>query len=108
MSLSRIALSTRLLGSAGDLRVILHVCVDPDLANLVSTSDIAATAQAWNELEAPFYTWQSSGLLNMRMEAGMIMGVLQEHLRGGSPDLFPEDCTAPLSEQAGVIQHLIR
>ena len=100
--------STRLLGSAGDLRVILHVCVEPDLANLVSTSDIAATAHAWNELEAPFYTWQSSGLLNIRMEAGMIMTISQEHLRGGSTDLFPEDCTAPLAEQAGVIQHIIR
>ncbi len=96
---------TTLLGSSGDLRVKLHVCVDPDLASLVSISDIAATADSWNELEAPFYNWQSSGLLNMRMEAGMIIDSqnLDDH---GVADPFPADCTAVLSREAGIIHHL--
>ena len=104
---------TTLLGSAGDLTVKLHVCADPDLASLVSTSDIAATADAWNEQEAPFYSWQSSGQLNMRMEAGMILEsrVLDDRAavdrgdRGVNP--FPGDCLSALSEQSGVIHHLL-
>ena len=56
----------------GDLVVHIHLCVEQGNEHLAKREIIDAYVSALNEIHAPFYTWQSSGLLNVSFTAGQI------------------------------------
>ncbi len=56
----------------GDLVVHVHLCVEQGNEHLAKRELIDAYVHALNEIEAPFYAWQSSGLLNVSFTAGTI------------------------------------
>ncbi len=94
------------------LRVKLHICVDPALAHLVNADDLDAIADLWNEHAAPFYTWQSSGLLDMHMESGRIIELLRQgrgnaYTNWNSDEVVPPDCLKEAVEQRDIIHHFL-
>ena len=109
----------RFLATQGNLTVKLHFCMPSESARLVSPADVARVAEAWNEKEAPFYTWQSSGLLNLQMEAGDIIEsrILEDRNPNSWGDIAPIDCINAVLGQTvgysfgesfqGVIHHFI-
>ena len=56
----------------GDLVVHVHLCVEEGNEHLAKRELIDAYVRALNEIHAPFYAWQSSGLLNVSFTAGKI------------------------------------
>ena len=110
----------RFLATQGDITVKLHFCMPAESAHLVSPGDVAAVAESWNEREAPFYTWQSSGLLNLQMEAGEIIEsrILEDRDPNTWHGIAPIDCIDAVPELSkllyeygvpfqGVIHHFI-
>ena len=108
----------RFLATQGDITVKLHFCMPPESARLVSPDDVATVAKSWNEREAPFYTWQSSGLLNLQMEAGNIIEsrILEDRDPNAWGEIVPPDCIDAVAELPklpygesfqGVIHHFI-
>ena len=98
--------------SRGNILVKTHVCVAPDLAQLIEPSYISRTVELWNNLEAPFYSWQSSELLTMHMEAGKVIEsrILQEKSYeqwSGWNEVAPIDCTETIEEQENTIHHFL-
>lgn len=57
----------------GLLRVKFHVCTTAELSPFIPESFIDEHVAALNERVAPFYGWQSSGLLSVRFEAGRVL-----------------------------------
>ena len=57
----------------GDLAVNVHVCVEQGLERHFAQSDLVNYAQHYNRAIAPFYSWQSSGLLKVRFQPGEII-----------------------------------
>ena len=85
----------------GRVTVKLHVCAEPELAKRVTVEGIRSYAEFWNSNEAPFYTWQSSGLFALRMEPGLVIAsseMSSEHPFTGS--FAPDDCREAASEEA--------
>ncbi|WP_419552651.1 hypothetical protein [Candidatus Poriferisodalis sp.] len=76
----------------GDLRVKIHVCTEPDLAQYFDLNSIVAVVSEANKQVAPFYAWQSSGLLNVEFETGDV--VISELLSHGHDrnTYAPHDC----------------
>lgn len=104
--------SRRFLATRGEIVVKTHVCAAPDLAQLIEPSYISRTVELWNNLEAPFYFWQSSGLLTMRMESGQIIEsrILQEKSSSewdSRKEVAPSDCTGRVQELENTIHHFL-
>ena len=84
----------------GHVTVKLHVCAEPELAERVTVEGIRSYAEFWNSNEAPFYTWQSSGMFTMRMEPGLVIAsseMSSEHPFTGS--FAPDDCLEAASRE---------
>ncbi len=97
----------------GNLRVKLHVCAERGFEHLFSPSDLTAYADAANEQIAPFYSWQSSGLLSVQFEPGQIVAseILADmkHYTNWKSVMAPEDCFTVESNigQPGVVHHYL-
>ena len=102
----------RFWATRGDILVKTHICTTTDLARLIESSYVNRTVDLWNELEKPFYSWQSSGLLTMHMEAGQIIEsrILQEKNYdkwNREEEVAPSDCTDRVQEQKHTIHHFL-
>lgn len=80
----------------GNLTVNVHVCVENGLEHHFTRSDLVEYAEHYNRAIAPFYSWQSSGLLNVRFEPGQIIvstiAAEAQNEDDGENDVAPNDC----------------
>ena len=97
----------------GEQRVKIHVCAERGFEHLFSPSYLTAYADAANEQIAPFYAWQSSGLLNVRFEPGQIVTtdilVDTKHYWDWASPIAPRDCFTGTSNsgQLGDVHHYL-
>lgn len=99
----------------GDLRVRVHVCTEPDYVEDFTAEDIQEFVDHLNEVEAPFYSWQSSGLLSVRFEAGPVIasddverGIDFRQPGGGpSPPWVPHDCRIEPASDSPLVHHYL-
>ena len=98
--------------SRGLLRVKLHICAERGFEHLFTRDDIAAYADAANRQVAPFYAWQSSGLLTVQFETGEIVASavltsVKDYDDWG--ELVPRDCLAAESNSpaSGVVHYYV-
>lgn len=94
----------------GDLRVKLHVCTEPELVEQVSAEHVRSFVEHWNTNEAWFYEWQSSGLLTMRMEPGLIVTAREVSSQRPFKILLgdlPTGCAAAVSVEDSVLHHFV-
>ena len=85
----------------GDLVVHVHLCVEQGNEHLAKREVIDAHVRALNEIEAPFYTWQSSGLLNVSFTAGTIT-IANDVASTWRQGYLPSSCTRSLSSEAHI------
>ena len=81
----------------GELTVNVHLCIGKGLEHHFARSNLEAMTQSYNSYIAPFYSWQSSGLLRVTFKPGDI--VVSEELKPGTRlgrhGIFaPRDCLA--------------
>ena len=82
----------------GELTVNVHICVGKGLEHLFTPRDLAAIANSYDRNIAPFYSWQSSGLLRVTFEPGdiIVSKGLTPGTKVGAGGIFaPADCLAP-------------
>ena len=97
----------------GNLRVKLHVCAESGFEHHFSASDLTAYADVTNDQIAPFYAWQSSGLLRVQFEPGQIVttDILADtkDYRNWGGILAPPDCFTVESNigQPGLAHHYL-
>ena len=90
----------------GDLLVHVHLCVEQGNEHLAKRELIDAHVRALNEFEAPFYTWQSSGLLNVSFTAGTIT-IANDVASTWGRGYLPASCTRSLSAEAHIAHAVI-
>ena len=96
----------------GLLRVKLHICAERGFEDLFTRDDIAAYVDAANRRVAPFYAWQSSGLLTVQFETGEIVASeVLTSVKGYEDwgDLVPRDCLVAESNSpaSGVVHYYV-
>ncbi|WP_419915031.1 cell wall-binding repeat-containing protein [Candidatus Poriferisodalis sp.] len=95
----------------GELSVNVHVCAEQGYEHHFAQSDLEDYAAHYNRVIAPFYAWQSSGLLNVSFQPGQI--IVSEVLarpEGFSDDwgpggLAPRDCFDSLPPMTPHVGH---
>ena len=85
----------------GDLLVHVHLCVEQGNEHLAKRELIDAHVRSLNEIEAPFYSWQSSGLLNVSFTAGTIT-IANDVASTWGPGYLPASCMRSLSVEAHI------
>ena len=96
----------------GELNVNVHLCVERGLEHHFAQSDLEDYAAHYNRVIAPFYAWQSSGLLNVSFQPGRF--VVSEDLartesyrrsEWGFSAFAPSDCEESLPRGEPHIGH---
>ena len=85
----------------GDLLVHVHLCVEQGNEHLAKRELIDAYVRSLNENQAPFYTWQSSGLLNVSFTAGTLT-IANDVASTWELGYLPASCRRSLSFEAHI------
>ena len=109
--------SIRRESTSGDVIVKLHVCSKPELADWFSESRVSVFVDELNKQVAPFYAWQSSGILSVEFQSGVV--VASEILASGPVPAYrsrgaliaypvvPDDCVTQSEDSGSSVHHYL-